>query len=347
MKIRLKFIQADDGYRATFITGGRCGLLLNREREGVVYFNYSDGDGEPVPIPYADRRKNIYIPFNLPSGVWVTVVSKSPVLNAVVSGDAMLYPHVDPNQKSYPNAVQDYDGNWYDAIIIGDQVWLAENLRSKHYTDGTAIPEGGETTSNDTPYYYMPYYSVYNDKKDGLLYNWPAVMHGENSSQENPSGVQGIAPNDWHVPSIAEWTEFTDYISTQSSYIAGGDSDHIAKSLAATYGWTQSNIADSPGNNQSTNNATGFNAIPVGIFPYGSFGLVAAFTSTNIRVNSNDDCICFYVEYNVANSYTRYVYKYNGKSVRCICDKTPAAFAEWYVKTYKTTNHKVQNKYAE
>jgi hypothetical protein len=54
----------------------------------------------------------------------------------------------------FPNAIQDYDDNWYDAVVLGDQVWLAQNLRTTHYADGTPIPAGGSTTSDTDPYYY-------------------------------------------------------------------------------------------------------------------------------------------------------------------------------------------------
>ena len=54
----------------------------------------------------------------------------------------------------FPNAIPDFDGNWYDAVVLGDQVWLAQNLRTTHYADGTPIPNGGSTASITDPYYY-------------------------------------------------------------------------------------------------------------------------------------------------------------------------------------------------
>jgi len=333
--MELKFKEADDGYRATFITGGRCGLLLNREREGVVYFNYSDGDGEPVPIPYADRRKDIYIPFNLPSGVWVTVVSKMPVLYAAMSGDAEVVPDVDPTQRCYPNAVQDYDGNWYDAVILGDQVWMAESLRTKHSPSGDVL-------SFDYPNNDSSNKNVY-----GLLYDWETMMNGEQASSLNPSGVVGIGPNGWHIPSRDEWSQLMDYVGSDSRFYLNNNNTYIAKALASKTGWKYSGVDYTPGKNYSDNNATGFNAMPSGL-TQGNFGYFSTYWSATLPVPGQIYRTSFWIRYQDATvSADMQSEKVATYSVRCICDKTPDAFAKWYVKTYKTTNHQVENKYAE
>jgi archaellin len=54
----------------------------------------------------------------------------------------------------FPNAVQDYDGNWYGAVVIGDQVWLGENLRTTHLANGTVITKATTQESENTAYYY-------------------------------------------------------------------------------------------------------------------------------------------------------------------------------------------------
>lgn len=109
------------------------------------------------------------------------------------------------------NAVKDIDGNKYDAVKIGNQVWMASNLRTTRYADGTAIPLGEIGTYSFTePYHYVSgsYGSneenMVNVSTYGLLYNWKAVMWNWSSSNTNPSGVQGICPTGWHVPSDAE-----------------------------------------------------------------------------------------------------------------------------------------------
>lgn len=86
--------------------------------------------------------------------------------------------------------IKDYDGNKYDAVKIGNQVWIASNLKTEHYADGSEIPMAGEDTFSRTePYRYCPDGNHQNVNDYGYLYNWPAVMHGAFSSENNPSKV--------------------------------------------------------------------------------------------------------------------------------------------------------------
>ena len=163
------------------------------------------------------------------------------------------------------NAVKDYDGNTYDAVKLGKQVWMASNLRTTHFANGSVIPLGNMVTniSANEPYRYNPDDNGSTVNTHGYLYNWPAAMNKGNSSSASPSGVQGACPNGWHMPSEAEWNELTDYLSSQTKYQSGG-SANIAKALAAKSGWDQSPVANTVGNDQSSNNATGFSAVPAG-----------------------------------------------------------------------------------
>ncbi|NCC88228.1 MAG: hypothetical protein EOM05_10280 [Clostridia bacterium] len=149
------------------------------------------------------------------------------------------------------------DGNVYHALTIGNQVWMAENLK---YLPSVAGPGTGSGT---TPYYYVYGYDGTNvtDAKAtanydtyGVLYNWPAAMAGSASSSSNPSGVQGVCPAGWHLPSDAEWTELTDYLGGES--VAGGK----LKETGTTH-W------QSP--NTGATNETGFTALPGG-YRYGT-----------------------------------------------------------------------------
>ncbi len=174
--------------------------------------------------------------------------------------------------------VTDFDGNTYATVQIGEQCWMKENLRTTHYADGTSISHGN-TESFDVGYWYYPDDNSSNKATYGLLYNWKAVMRDSSSSSSNPSGVQGICPKGWHVPSYAEWTQLTDYVSSQSEYWCGGNSDAIAKALASTTKWKCSGDNCGVGNNPSTNNATGFSALPAGGY-HGNFGYGASFWSS-------------------------------------------------------------------
>ena len=223
------------------------------------------------------------------------------------------------------NAVTDIDGNKYDAVKIGSQVWMASNLRTTRYADGTSIPLG-ETTSSTEPYRYAP--GTYESNEEnmvnvpayGYLYNWAAVMHGAESSDANPSGVQGICPKGWHVPSDAEWTHLEDYVSSQNQYVCGSSNSYIAKALASTTGWNTSSNRYAVGNNQSSNNATGFSAFPAGGYygDYFGFGNGAYFWSST--EDGSNDAWGRYLYYYDAD-VVRYVNnKYYGFSVRCVRD---------------------------
>ncbi|MBW6481694.1 MAG: hypothetical protein K0B10_01410 [Vicingaceae bacterium] len=100
------------------------------------------------------------------------------------------------------------DGNVYNTVQIGSQCWMAENLA---YLPSVVGPATGSET---VPYYYVYGYNgtnvataqaTANYTTYGVLYNWTAAMNGAASSSSNPSGVQGVCPAGWHLPSDAEW----------------------------------------------------------------------------------------------------------------------------------------------
>ncbi|MBO7575949.1 MAG: zinc-ribbon domain-containing protein [Bacteroidales bacterium] len=221
--------------------------------------------------------------------------------------------------KEEATTVKDIDGNVYKTVKIGNQVWMAENLRTTRYANGESIPLG-TSTSTVTSYRYNPDDDANNVSTYGYLYNWPAVMHGSSSSSSNPSGVQGICPDGWHVPSDAEWTELTDYVGSQSEYRCGGDRENIAKALASTKGWETDNGSCAVGNNQSANNATGFSALPAGIYGggYYGFGYCAGFWGA--AENNGYDACYRSLYYDYAYVVRGYYYKYIGFSVRCVRD---------------------------
>ncbi|MBR4217775.1 MAG: fibrobacter succinogenes major paralogous domain-containing protein [Bacteroidales bacterium] len=155
------------------------------------------------------------------------------------------------------DAVTDVDGHKYDAVRIGNQVWMAENLRTTKYADGTEIP----LDTVVVPSRYYPDNNAANVEKYGYLYNWEAVMNGELDTLHGR--VQGICPTGWHVPSDVEWQELLDYVWTQVN--PNKAYDKPAKALASTEGWLPSSNDGSPGCDPSKNNSTGFSALPAGI----------------------------------------------------------------------------------
>ena len=144
------------------------------------------------------------------------------------------------------------DSIQYQYVTIGSQVWMAENLK---YLPSVM---SYDTESETIPCYYVYGYSVTDVsiakatssyQTYGVLYNWPAAMAGSASNSSNPSGVQGVCPSGWHLPSDAEWTELTDNLGGIS--VAGGK----LKENGTTH-WSQPN--------EATTNETGFTALPGG-----------------------------------------------------------------------------------
>ena len=217
--------------------------------------------------------------------------------------------------------VTDIDNNTYNTVQIGNQCWMKENLRTTHYSNGTSIALGS-STSTTTAYRYYPNNDQSNVSTYGYLYNWKAVMGGSSSSSVNPSGVQGICPTGWHVPSDAEWTQLTNYVSSQSQYVCGSSTDNIAKALASITGWEESNETCTVGNSPSANNATGFSALPAGIYfiAYGVFGQTAYFWSAT----EDDGNLAYFRGLSYIFTYVsrNYLNKDVGFSVRCVRDNS-------------------------
>jgi uncharacterized protein (TIGR02145 family) len=106
-------------------------------------------------------------------------------------------------------SITDIDGNIYNTVLIGNQCWMAENLRTTTYKNSTAIPN----VTDDSEWAFLAtgaYVWFVNDiswnDSYGALYNWYATV--------DPSG---LCPEGWHVPTQGEWTTLTDFIGGTSS----------------------------------------------------------------------------------------------------------------------------------
>ena len=216
----------------------------------------------------------------------------------------------------------DCDGNTYSTVWIGSQCWMKENLRTTKYADNTSIMQGYEYSSTMAYWYYPNNNSSYKPTY-GLLYNWRAVMRSSSSSNANPSGVQGICPTGWHVPSDGEWAQLTDYVSSQNQYQCNSNSDKIGKSLASNTGWESSTNTCAVGNNLSQNNATNFSAMPAGSYQgnYRWFGERSHFWSATVDVNSDSQWpLSWYLSSWLATILHGYDSPGLSFSVRCLRD---------------------------
>lgn len=147
------------------------------------------------------------------------------------------------------NTISDVDGNIYSIVTIGSQVWIASNLKTTRYNDGTTIPLVSDNTAWSN--LSSPGYCWYNNDAAsnksiyGALYNWYTV----NSNKLCPTG--------WHVPSDAEWTVLTTYLGGED--VAGGKLKETG-----TIHWTTPNTG--------ATNSSGFTALPGGCrYVYGTF----------------------------------------------------------------------------
>ena len=223
------------------------------------------------------------------------------------------------------NTVTDIDGNVYKTVKIGSQLWMAENLRTTHYNDGTGIKYITNELIWDTlrSSAYTSYHSTdtrtyFETNKDsirkyGLQYNWYTV------------DSKKLCPLGWHVPSDNDWDTLTYYlISKGYNYTGLTIGDSIAKALSDTCCWeVEGAFIGGPGNNRSLNNTSGFSAIPAGDFGYYAFGYIGystAFWSSNQydSTNAGYRCIIQY-SYGLAHSIDGFN-KIYGFSIRCLLD---------------------------
>jgi len=195
--------------------------------------------------------------------------------------------------------VTDADGNVYHTVTIGTQVWMAENLKTTKYRDGTAIPNVtnaaswvGLTTgafcwyNNDATTYKNTY---------GGLYNWYAVNTGK------------LAPTGWHVPTDAEWTTLTTFLGGED--VAGSK----LKETGTTH-WLSPNAG--------ATNETGFTALPGGYRindgAYGDFGGSGYWWCSNEGGTSNP--FLRYMTCGFSKVVRSDTSKQYGISVRCVKD---------------------------
>ncbi|HRZ48558.1 MAG TPA: FISUMP domain-containing protein [Bacteroidales bacterium] len=244
-------------------------------------------------------------------------LKKMPSLTAIIpmpynSGDRLLLKGISgnharvltliPTQSQSVNfefiSCTDTDGNHYPVVSIGTQTWMAENLKTSRYNNGTAIPVVTDSTAwvslstgaccwynNDSATYAATY---------GSLYNWHAVNNGN------------LCPTGWHVPTDAEWTVLTDFLGGES--VAGGPLKETD-----TLHW------NSP--NTGATNSSGFTALPGGYRNYGNghfnhVGYHGYWWSSSAYLSTY---AWFRRLYYIGSNVTRDFYsKTYGFSVRCI-----------------------------
>lgn len=183
----------------------------------------------------------------------IATVDSNGKVTAVNAGTATITVTTEDNNKTATCSVKVFnaasaftdnrDGNVYSFVTIGDQVWMAENLKYlPSVVDRT-------TDSNTDPYYYVSGYNgtditaakaTDNYVTYGVLYNWPAAVNA--------------CPSGWHLPSDAEWTQLTTYL--------GGEGGAGARLKATGTIQEGTGLWNSP--NTGASNQVGFTALPGG-----------------------------------------------------------------------------------
>jgi uncharacterized protein (TIGR02145 family) len=156
------------------------------------------------------------------------------------------------NDLTFNTLLADAEGRTYNTVTIGKQVWMQENLKTTVYGNGDPIlttpVASQDITSEISPKYQWSCTNVEN----GRYYTYYTVMDS-----------RGVCPTGWHVPSDNEWTALTDYLSN-NGYGFEGNAKDIAKSLAATSGYEADKTPGNVGNDQASNNSSGFTGLSTG-----------------------------------------------------------------------------------
>jgi len=199
-------------------------------------------------------------------------------------------------------ACKDADGNVYTTIKIGNQEWMAENLRTTKYRNGDAIPNitaDAQWITQTAGAYCVPKNEAANKAIYGCLYNWATITDSRK-----------IAPEGWHIPTKTEWEQLVNFLGGDS--IAGSK----MKETGTTY-WTAPN--------SDATNSSGFNARGAGYRSYETgefenFGDNAYWWSTTTDDTDPLDayrCKLYNDEKGVSIKASSKVY---GMAIRCVKD---------------------------
>jgi uncharacterized protein (TIGR02145 family) len=192
--------------------------------------------------------------------------------------------------------VTDIDGNVYEAVKIGEQVWMMENLKVTRFRNGEDISRIED--NNDWVFANSPAYCNFNNDESytaifGRLYNWYAVADERN-----------IAPEGWHVATEGDW-------QTLLNFTGGfGDAALPLRHQGALY-WGNGNV--------NSTNATGFTALPSGLRDNGNFTGFRAITLFWMGYPNGDFYSKGYMIF-ISGVFSADFPKTFGCSVRCVKD---------------------------
>ena len=156
--------------------------------------------------------------------------------------------------------VTDADGNKYKTVVIGNQEWMSENLKTTKYCNGDILPINNNWSTGNWGNLTVGAWNISpNYPNNGKFYNWYAVADNRN-----------ICPCNWHVPSNSEWIILENFlIANGFNYDGSLVGNKIGKAMASqnptqNLSWISSTNVGSIGNNTILNNSSGFNGVPDG-----------------------------------------------------------------------------------
>lgn len=260
-----------------------------------------------------------------PNGEFTFVADQTTFFRIVTTVEGCAPYISDMGSVSVYGEMSDIDGNVYKTIQIGQQIWMAENLRVTHYPNGMSIYK--QTVDNLWWYTDSLAFCWYNNdsvtyaNSHGALYNWAAAMKGQTSTADVPSGVQGVCPDGWHLPSDIEW-QILEKSLGMSSELASQDGWHGtnegAKLAGKKHTWDSGVLTSDEQFGES-----GFIGLPTGdrswdegiYYGDGIFG-----TWWSATLGKSDNVWTRYIQFDQLQIRRRYTYMWNGNSVRCVKD---------------------------
>ena len=208
------------------------------------------------------------------------------------------------------DTVTDIDGNVYETMQVGAQLWMAENLKVTHFNNGDEIPTGYSTSEWYT--IWDDAYAVYDDDPSnvesyGNLYNWFAI-----------DDSRGICPESYHIPTDDEWYVLLEYL--------GGDTGEnwiIAGGKMKDEGIIEDGDGMWYAPNEGANNESDFTAIPAGFRlndgQYYEGGYYGIFWSSTAEYYTNA-FFMWYLLHDESRLYRGLFGSQTGLSVRCLKD---------------------------
>ncbi|HBY02033.1 MAG TPA: hypothetical protein DEG92_05785, partial [Rikenellaceae bacterium] len=208
------------------------------------------------------------------------------------------------------DAVVDIDGNTYSTVLIGTQVWMAQNLKTTKYNDGSDIPNVTDNTlwggrTQGAYCYYNNNVGTDYGATYGALYNWYTVDNND-ATKVASNGGKNICPAGWHVPTVEEWTTLIDFLGGQ--YVAGGE----LKETGTTH-WASPNTG--------ATNSSGFTALSGGYRnEVGTYLDITKYSCYRNSTSYGSDGGHLLLSYDNKYIYTLQSNKTYGIFVRCIKD---------------------------